>query len=114
MLKILYYDRINISEGIDPTKSNNSKECIIRYCWFFSHGFKFQDSVCNDYHDLTMLCLNINDIAITALKGTGYYCIIHDISKFEAIDLFCIWKSSVFIKIHIKEINIKNRVYNYY
>ena len=31
MLKILYYDRINISEGIDPTKSNNSKECIIRY-----------------------------------------------------------------------------------
>ena len=32
MLKILYYDRINISEGIDPTKSNNSKECIIRYC----------------------------------------------------------------------------------
>ena len=29
MLKILYYDRINISEEIDPTKSNNSKEYIL-------------------------------------------------------------------------------------
>ena len=26
---ILYYDRIDISEGIDPTKSNKSRECMV-------------------------------------------------------------------------------------
>ena len=33
-------------EGIDPTKSNRSNECLIcQYC-FLNHEFKFQDSVC--------------------------------------------------------------------
>ena len=40
----LYYDRIDISEGIDLPKSNNSKECMICHYFFFNHGFKFQDS----------------------------------------------------------------------
>ena len=43
---MLYYDRIDRSEGIDPAKSNNSKECMIYNC-FFNHGFIFQDSVCD-------------------------------------------------------------------
>ena len=31
---MLYYDRIDISIGIDPTKSNKSKECMIcDYCF---------------------------------------------------------------------------------
>ena len=29
VLLMLYYDRIDLSEGIDVAKSNNSKECII-------------------------------------------------------------------------------------
>ena len=28
---MLYYDRIDISEGIDPTKSDKSRECMISY-----------------------------------------------------------------------------------
>ena len=27
-LEMLYYDRTDASEGIDPAKRNNSKECI--------------------------------------------------------------------------------------
>ena len=57
---MLYYDRIDISEGIDLAKSNN-KECTICHYFFFNHGFKFQDSICNGCHDLTMLCLKISD-----------------------------------------------------
>ena len=53
-----------ISEGIDPTKSNSSKEWMICHYWFFKQWFKFQDSVCNGCHDLTILCLNISNIAI--------------------------------------------------
>ena len=84
---MLYFDRTDISEGIDLAKSNNSKECMICHYCFFSHGFKFQDSICNGYHDLTMLSVNISDIAIITIKNVDYRCIIHNISKSEAINL---------------------------
>ena len=31
---MLYYNKINLSEGIDINKSNKSKECYW-YCWYF-------------------------------------------------------------------------------
>ena len=34
-----------------------------------------------------MLCLNLSEIAIITVKGIDYFCIIHDISKSEAIHL---------------------------
>ena len=37
------YDKTDISEGIDPVKSNNSKECMICHYWFLNYGFKFQE-----------------------------------------------------------------------
>ena len=46
---MLYYNRIVISKGIDLTKSNSSKECIICHYWFFNHGYKFQGSVRKDF-----------------------------------------------------------------
>ena len=82
---MLYYDRIDISEEIDLAKSNNSKECMICHCWFFNQGFEFQDYVCNGYHDLTMLSVNMSDIAVITVENVDYHCIIHNISKSEAI-----------------------------
>ena len=61
---MLYYDRIDLSEGTDPAKSNGSIECMVCHYWFFNHGLELQNSVCNGCHDLTVLCLNISDIAI--------------------------------------------------
>ena len=52
---MLYYDRIDISEGIDLAKSNNSKERMTCHYSVFNHGCNFQDYVCNGCHDLTML-----------------------------------------------------------
>ena len=46
---MLYYNGIILSERIDASKSNNNKECIISHYWFFHHGFKSQDSICNVY-----------------------------------------------------------------
>ena len=74
-------DRIDISKIIDLTKINKSKE------WFFNHGFTEKDSVCNGSHDLTMLCLNVSDIAIITVKNVDYCCIIHCISRSEGITL---------------------------
>ena len=76
-----------MSEGVDIAKSSNSKESMICHYWFFNHGFKFQDSVCNGCHVFTMLIVNIRDIAIITIKKVDYCCIIHKISKSEAINL---------------------------
>ena len=56
---MLYHDRIDISQGVDLAISNKSKQCMICHYWFFNHGFKFQDYVCNGCHDLTMFCVLI-------------------------------------------------------
>ena len=83
---MLYYDRIDKSEGIDPTKSNKSREYMVCHYFLFNYGFKFEDYVCNGCHELTMLSVNISDIAIITVKNVGYRCIIHKISKSEAIN----------------------------
>ena len=90
---MLDYDRIDISDGIDPTSSNKNKECLIFHYLFFKHGFKFQDSAYNGCHDLTMLSVNISNIAIITVKNVDCRCIIQNISKSEAINLL---KNSVF------------------
>ena len=67
---MLYYDRIDISEGIDVNKTSESKECDIRHYWYFLHkGFKFQPNVCNGCHDLLMMYMNLSDITILIIKG---------------------------------------------
>ena len=63
------------------------KECIVCHYWFFNHGFKFQDPLCNGCNDLTMLCLNLIDIAIITIENVDYRCIIHNISKSDVIHL---------------------------
>ena len=60
---------------------------MICHYWFFNHGFEFQDSVCSDCHDLTMLSVNIRDIAIITIKNVDYRCNNHNIIIFEAINL---------------------------
>ena len=84
---MLYYDRIDINEGIDLAKSNNSKECMICHYCFFNYGFKFQDYICNRCHDLSMLCLNISQIAIITVKNVDFSCSMYNISKSEANNL---------------------------
>ena len=83
---MLYYDRIGTSKGIDPTDSIRSRVCMICHYWFFNHEFTFHNYVCNGCDDLTMLSVNISDIAIITVKNVDYRCIIHNISKSEAIN----------------------------
>ena len=63
-------------------------ECLlgmICHYWFSNNGFKFQHSICNSCYDLTMLSVNIWNIAIITIIGIDYHCIIHNISKSETI-----------------------------
>ena len=82
---MLYYDRIDVSEGIDVNKTSASKECDICHYWYFlNYSFKFQPNVCNRCHDLLMMSINLSDIAILNIKGSDHHCIISLISKNEA------------------------------
>ena len=95
---MLYGNRTDISKGLDLTKSvtigTTAKNLwfVTVVVVFFNQGFTFQDSVCNDCHDVIMLSGNISDFAIITIKNVDYCCIIHSIRKSEAITLL---KSSV-------------------
>ena len=87
-MKMLYYGRIDDSEGIDVNKISASKDCnISHYLYFLNYGFKFQPNVCNRCHDLLMMAINLSDIAILNIKGSDYRRAISLVSKNEAINL---------------------------
>ena len=85
---MLYYDRIDISEGIDVNKTSGSKECdVFHYSYFLNYSFKLQQNVCNRCHDLLMMSVSLSNITILNIKNSDYHCIISLISKNEAISL---------------------------
>ena len=52
-IKMMYYDRIDVSEGTDVNKTSVSKECDVCHYWYFlNYSFKFQPNICNKRHDL--------------------------------------------------------------
>ena len=45
---MLYFNRIDVSKGIDVNKASALKECDICHYWcFLNHNFNFQRNVCN-------------------------------------------------------------------
>ena len=87
-MKMLYYDRIDVSEGIDVNKTSTSKECDICHYWYFlNYSSKFQPNDSNRCHDLLMMPVNVSDIAILKIKGSDYRCIVNLTSTNEDINL---------------------------
>ena len=85
---MLYFDRIDVSEGIDVNKTSASKECDICHYWYFlNYSFKFQPNVCNRCHDLLIMSMKLSGIATLNIKGSDYCCIINLIGINEAINL---------------------------
>ena len=81
-LQILYYDRIDVSEGIDINKRGASKDRhICHYGYFLDKGFTFQPIYCKGCNDVLMMSMNLNNISILNINGIDYHCIITEISK---------------------------------
>ena len=70
-----------------PTKFLRPASSYIFNVRSLNHGFKFQDYLCNGCHDLRILSDNITNITIITVKNVDYCCIIHNVSKSEAINL---------------------------
>ena len=81
-IKMLYFDRIDVSEGIDVNKASASKECDICHFWYFlNKGFKFQLYVSNRCQDLLIMSMNLSDIALLKTKNSDHRCIISGVHK---------------------------------
>ena len=85
-IKMLQYQKIDVSEGIDLNKTSASKECQLCHYWLFKDiGFKFEEYVCNKCHDLLTIAYSLKDIAILNAKGATFRCILMGISKNEGL-----------------------------
>ena len=56
------------------------KKFNICHCWYFL-DFKFQLYVCNGCHDILMMSINLNNIAISDIRGIDYRRIINGIDE---------------------------------
>ena len=69
---MLFYDRIDVSEGTDINKTSSTKKCDICHYWYFlNKGFKFQIYACNKCHDLLMMCMKLSNIYILNNKNAN-------------------------------------------
>ena len=65
---MLYYDRIDISEGIDINETSELKYCdICPYCYFLDNGFTFKPNLCKWCHGLLMMSMNLSDITVSTV-----------------------------------------------
>ena len=85
-IKILQYEKIDVSEGTDVNKTSASKECELCHYWFFKDaGFKFKEHVCNRCHDLLTMAHSLKNIAVLSAKGANFRCLLMGISENEAL-----------------------------
>ena len=54
--------------------------------YFLNKGFRFQPAICNGCHDVLMVSLNLNDIAILNIHVVILPYIINGINKSEAVN----------------------------
>ena len=77
---MLQYEKIDVSEGIDISKTCLSEECELCHV-----GFKFEEHVCNRCHDLLTTAYSLENMAILSAKGATFRCILWGISKNEGL-----------------------------
>ena len=54
---MLAYERINISDGINVNKSDESKECTLCHYWYFlDKSFSYWPYLCDRCYNMTQKC----------------------------------------------------------
>ena len=87
-MKMLQYERIDVSEGIYINKSGGSKECMICHYWYFKDiGYKFEPHVCNKCHDTSMIGHELKNIAILNVTGVDNRCVLWNMTRNDAINM---------------------------
>ena len=80
---MLYYDRSDLSERIDP-----AKVAVTKNVWFVTNGFLIMGlniKIISVMVFMISRCCRVLILAIITVKGVVYHCIIDGISKLGAI-----------------------------
>ena len=86
---MLEYDRIDISEGIDIKKCNEtSRECsLCKFYYFLNKNFNYQMYLCDRCHDMSMKANSMQNLTIFYHKGNAYRVNFVFMSKNDAFNL---------------------------
>ena len=72
IIKMLKYDRIDVSEGIDVNKTNKPKECMLCHYWYFLHkNFTYGPYLCNGCYNIMQKSIKFKNIAIVHVKKSA-------------------------------------------
>ena len=86
--KMLEYDRINISEGIDVDMTNKSKKCMLCHYWYFlDKNFSYRPYLCDGCYNIMRKCNKFKNIAIVHVKKSVYRIYFLYVSNREAKNL---------------------------
>ena len=108
---MLYYDKVDVSDGSDLNKTSASKKRgFCRCCYFLDKGFKFQPYVCNSWNDVLMMSVNPSDIVTLNIKGVNYCCIADKISK-KMLQIY--YKMLTWPRGQEYYMKVKNKIKNY-
>ena len=84
-MKMLVYERIDISDGIDVDKSYESKECMLCHYWYFlGMSFSYGPYICDGCYNMMQKCNKRKNIAIIRIKKSVYRICFLFMSKREA------------------------------
>ena len=82
---MLKYDRIDISEGINVTRTDRSKKCMFRhYYYFLDKNFKYGPYFCDGCYDISQKSTDFKNIAIVHIKKSAYRIYFQHMSKHAA------------------------------
>ena len=83
------YDRIDISEGIDINKcEETSKECsVCKFYYFLDRNFKYGPYLCDGCDDMSIKAVSMQNLTIINHNGNYYRVIFAFMTKKDAYNL---------------------------
>ena len=95
-IKVLEYDRTDLSEGIDVNKCKDTskKYNLCQYYYFVFKNFNYQRCLCDGCHDMSVKALSMQYLTIFYHNGHAYRVNFMFMSKNDAFNLI---KNSIII-----------------
>ena len=86
---MLEYDRIDISEGIDINKCEETsrKYSLCKFYYFLDKNFKYGPCLCDVSYDMSMKAVSMQNLTIINHNGNYYRVIFAFITKKDAYNL---------------------------
>ena len=84
-IKVLVYEKINISDGIDVDMSDKSKECMLcHYRYFLDKNFSYGPYLCDGCYNMMQKCNKHKNIAVVRVEESVHRICFQFMSKCEA------------------------------